>query len=215
MANTVNKARGLKKGKILAIGLLGTILLVSALVLGTVTQVFAQPYTEKLTLENQAIPQVGSLVTTPTNQTPEEPARYSLASVQGATQLQVAPGGETTAIIRFYNIDGNRTTYITLEVTQAPEGWQVEVTPSLQVEPQKLSADPIQDVPQGTIALQVPNRGYTLARVATITIRVPELQKAGTTGDVKIAATASWLGQGGTAAISQARTFSYRITTQG
>lgn len=70
-------------------------------------------------------------VNTITDQVAEEPAKYNFASAQGASSLRVVPGGEVKGVIRFYNIDGNRTTHITLEAVQAPENWEVEIVPPL------------------------------------------------------------------------------------
>lgn len=169
---------------------------------------------------------------TTADQVSGEPARYNFASVQGASSLQVVPGGEAKATIRFYNIDGNRTTHITLEIAQIPDSWDVQIDPplsdteiqfgghtmqvaeNLHVEPTELSVEDIEDVPKGTVLLRVGNRGYTLAKEATITIRVPESAQADTTGQVKITAVASWLGQEGQASIGQTRDFDYSVNVR-
>jgi len=171
----------------------------------------------------------------PANQTADqiadEPARYNFASAWGASSLQVIPGGEVKGVIRFYNVDGNRTTYITLEVVQAPSNWEVEIDPplhnvevesgghtitvaeNLHAEPTQLSPEPIEDVPEGMVCLTVPDRGYALAKVATIIIRVPEAEEPGPEGDIKITAVASWLGQTGAASIRQTRDFDFSVRT--
>ncbi len=62
----------------------------------------------------------------------EEPSRHSFATDRGPVSLQVTPGGEARGEIYFYNVDGNRTTYITLEVAPepaVPAGWEVEIDP--------------------------------------------------------------------------------------
>jgi len=183
------------------------------------------------------IPQVGSDDVQPTeysadttaDQVSGEPARYSFASVQGASILQVIPGGEAKATIRFYNIDGNRTTHIMLEIAQAPDSWDVQIDPplsdteidfggqtitmaeNLHVGPTRLSSGEIENVPGGTVLLRVPGRGYTLAKEATITIRMPQSEQVGTTGHVKITAVASWPGQDGEARICQTRDFDFSV----
>jgi hypothetical protein len=183
------------------------------------------------------IPQVGSDDVQPTeysadtmaDQVSGEPARYSFASVQGASSLQVIHGGEVKATIRFYNIDGNRTTHIMLEIAQAPDSWDVQIDPplsdteidfggqtitvaeNLHVEPTQLSSEEIENVPEGTVLFSVPSRGYTLAKEATITIRVPQSEQVGTTGHVKITAVASWPGQHGEARICQTRDFDFSV----
>jgi len=217
--------------------LFGTTLLVLGLMFGVVSEAFAAPSVEAVILDlesNDVQPAVASMSTT-ASEVDEEPARYNFASVQGISSLQVVPGGEAQGVIRFYNVDGNRITHVTLEVSdesRIPGGWVVEIDPplhdeevqlgdqtttvteNLAVEPAGLSSGPIEDVPEGMVCITVPNRGYVLARVATIIIRVPDSEGAGVTGDIKITATASWLGQSGTAAIKQTRDFDFSVKTR-
>jgi hypothetical protein len=135
-----------------------------------------------------------------------------------------------TGAIYFYNIDGNRITHITLEVAGAPEGWSVTVEPplsetkvlvndmpvtvteNLYVEPTELLTGEPQNVPEGMVVINVPGRGYTLGKRASITVEVPEGVDLGTTGTIAIAAEAAWLGQSGGAAIKQARDFEFSVT---
>jgi hypothetical protein len=162
----------------------------------------------------------------------EEDAKYNFASAQGAKELEVIPGGESEGVIYFYNIDGNRITHITLEVSQAPENWQVEIDPpthDIEVEvsgmpvtvTENLHAAPSEllleepapgDVPEGMVSIKVPTRGYAFASPACIIVRVPESAEIGTTADIIIAAEAEWLGQGGAAAIKPARDFEFSVT---
>lgn len=163
-------------------------------------------------------------------QVTEEPSRYSFASSQGDSNLQVVPGGEIESRILFYNVDGNRITHITLRVVDAPEDWEVDIDPplheqnyevggqiinveeNLHSEPTELTFEEIADIPHGTACLTLSDRGYALARVITVTIRAPESAETGTSSDIKIAAAASWLGQNGTATVKQTRDFDFRVT---
>ncbi|HJX69794.1 MAG TPA: hypothetical protein VJ441_01740 [Dehalococcoidia bacterium] len=236
-SNRSPRSRKLTKGTAIIIG---TMLLTLALVLvfGVVGQVLAST-AEALNLESSDaggvyIESDGTQPTEfPANMTAdrvtEEPARYNLASAQEASNLRVIPGGEAKGVIRFYNVDGNRITHITLEVVQAPDDWEVEITPplhdtevefggramtiaeNLHVEPTHLSLEPIEDVPEGMVCLILGNRGYALAKTASIIVRIPESEKAGTEGDIKIAAVASWLGQTGMATICQTRDFDFTV----
>jgi len=167
------------------------------------------------------------LMALPTLALAQEPARYNLASAQGNKDLKVTLGGEATGMIYFYNIDGNRITHISLEVSQAPSDWQVEIQPpvgeiqveiggtivtvteNLHVEPSEVLLQEPESVPQGMVCITVPNRGYALAKAANIIIRVPESEGIGTKADITVSAVAEWLGQTGAAAINQARDFNF------
>ncbi len=160
----------------------------------------------------------------------DEPAKYNFASAQGAKELRIVPGEEGSGYIYFYNIDGNRITHVSLEVSQAPSGWEVTIEPplsdthvlvnempvtvveNLYVEPWELYPDEPGDVPEGMVSIKVPTRGYTLGKQARILISVPEDTPLGTTGTMNIAAEAFWLGQSGSAAIKQARDFTFNVT---
>jgi hypothetical protein len=159
----------------------------------------------------------------------QEPAKYNFASTQSSKEIKATPGGEGTGVIYFYNIDGNRITHVTLEVSRAPAGWQVEIQPplaetqveingkvvsvteNLYVEPTEVLSKPVEDTPPGTVCIAVPQRGYALAKEADIIVRVPESEKIGATGGITISATARWLGQSGAAAVSQDRDFDFSV----
>lgn len=167
------------------------------------------------------------LVALPSLALAQEAAKYNFASAQGSKQIKVIPGGEGKGVIYFYNIDGNRITHITLEVSQAPDNWEVEIEPplgeiqveiggtiftvteNLHVEPSELSSEEIEDVPEGMVCLTVPNRGYALAKAAYIIVRVPDSEEIGAKGEISISAVAEWLGQTGAAAIKQSRDFDF------
>jgi len=159
----------------------------------------------------------------------QEPARYNLASAQGNKDIKVTPGGEGRGVIYFYNIDGNRITHISLEVSQAPSDWQVEmqppvgeiqveiggtiviVTENLHVEPSELLLQEPESVPQGMVCITVPNRGYAPAKAANIIVRVPESEELGTSANITVSAVAEWLGQAGAASIKQTRDFDFSV----
>ena len=159
----------------------------------------------------------------------QEGAKYNFASAQGGKQISVTPGGEGEGVICFYNIDGNRITHVTLEVSEAPSNWEVAIQPpqheiqveiggriitvieNLHVNPSELLSHETEDVPEGMKCIIIPSRGYALAQVAHIIVRVPESAKIGTRGDIVISAEAEWLGQGGAAAIKQARDFEFSV----
>ena len=159
----------------------------------------------------------------------QDEAKYNFASSQGSKELKIVPGDEGWGVIYFYNIDGNRITHITLDVSQAPENWEVEIQPpkheieveiggrvvtvieNLHVEPSELLSEETEDVPEGLVCITVPTRGYALAKPAYIVVRVPDGEEIGARGDILISAEAAWLGQSGAAAIKQARDFDFSV----
>ena len=159
----------------------------------------------------------------------QEEAKYNFASAQGAKEIKVVPGGEGWGVIYFYNIDGNRITHITLDVSQVPDSWDVEIQPpqheieveitgrivavteNLHVEPSEVLAEEAEDVPEGMVCITIPTRGYALANPVYIVVRVPDGEEIGTRGDILISAEAAWLGQSGAAAIKQARDFDFSV----
>ena len=160
----------------------------------------------------------------------QEVPRYNFASAQGDKEISVTPGGEGRGSIYFYNIDGNRITHINLEVSQAPSGWEVTIEPplsetqvlvsglpvtvveNLYVEPSELLTEEPQNVPEGMVSIKVPGRGYALGKLAQMVVKVPESAPLGSTGEITVAAEASWLGQSGAAAVKQARDFDFSVT---
>ena len=160
----------------------------------------------------------------------KEDAKYNFASAQGSEQIQVVPGGEGQGVIYFYNIDGNRITHVSLDVSQAPDSWGVEIQPpqheieveiggtiitvteNLHVEPSEVLSEEAEDVPEGMVCIPVSGRGYALAKPAHIIVRVPGSEEIGTSGQILISAEAEWLGQTGAAAIKQSRDFEFSIT---
>ncbi len=159
----------------------------------------------------------------------QEPAKYNFASVQGEQNIKILPSGEGTGNMYFYNIDGNRITHVTLEVTQSPPGWQVEIQPPLTemqvevsgevvtitenlfIEPSEAQSQEIRSVPEGMVCIPVAGRGYALGKEARIIVRPPISEKIGTTGELTVSATAQWLGQGGAVAFNQKRDFNFTV----
>jgi hypothetical protein len=141
----------------------------------------------------------------------EEPAKYSFASVHRGSGLQVIHSEEAETEILFYNVDGNRTTNITLETTHVPSGWKVDIINNdPQIEPADLSNQPIEDIPDDMVCLVVGNRGYTLATVAVIVIKIPQDELV-TEGSISIVAEANWMGQVGQGSICQTRQFDFNF----
>lgn len=159
----------------------------------------------------------------------QQEAVYNLASIQPDKCIEIEPGGHGSGLIYFYNVDGNRATHIKLEVSRSPSNWKVEIQPSAQeividtangsislienlcVEPSTLQPEKITGLTAGLECVAVPSRGYAIAKVAFVTIWLPESAKAGDTGEVVVTADAMWLGQGGAASIRQTRGFVFLV----
>ena len=58
----------------------------------------------------------------------------------------------------------------------------------------------------------MPGRGYTLGKLCRVIIGVPDSAEPGSSSSIKIAAEASWLGQSGSAAVTQARGFDSTVS---
>lgn len=158
-----------------------------------------------------------------------ESAKYNFGSMQPSKEIRAAPGDEIATKLYFYNIYGNRITHIVLSIAQAPEGWNVSIEPdvhdaqvvisgvpttvkeNLYVEPSSAVNEAPATIPEGIEYIQsgVGNIG---AKFVTIRVSVPKSEKLGTVGRIVVDAAANWLGQGGTVAISQSRSFDYTVT---
>jgi len=160
----------------------------------------------------------------------QEEAKYNFGSAQSAKELNIAPGGEATTKLYYYNIYGNRITHISLSVAEVPKNWIISIEPALHkttvsvsgvpttveenlfVEPPSDVAESIPtNVPEGIEYISSPV-GFVGAKPVKIKIKVPPDEKLGAVANVRIDAVAAWLGQTGTAAITQGRSFEYKVT---
>lgn len=160
----------------------------------------------------------------------QEEAKYNFGSAQSAKEISIAPGDEVTTKLYFYNIHGNRITHISLKVGETPKNWDVTINPALHtttvsvsgvtttieenlfVEPGSDVVDTIPtNVPEGIEYISSPV-GFVGAKPVKIKIKVPSDEKLGKIANIRIDAVASWLGQTGTAAITQGRSFEYKVT---
>ena len=100
-----------------------------------------------------------------------------------------------------------------LHEVEVPFGDQtVTIEENLHLEPTELSSEPIEDVPDGMVCLNIPGQGYILAKPAIVIVRVPEGEEVGTRASIKIEAIgAPWRVNPGTV-ISQLRDFSFTVT---
>jgi len=159
----------------------------------------------------------------------EEAPRYNFASMQSDKSLILAPGEQGITKLYFFNIEGNRNTHIALSVGGIPDNWDISFEPALHTTTVSVSGVPTTftenlfvkpseavdkvpgDVPEDVEYISTAV-GFVGAKSVEIKIKVPVDEKLGTTDKVRIDASASWAGQGGSAAITQARSFEYTIT---
>jgi len=157
----------------------------------------------------------------------QEDAKYNFGSAQADKELKTNPGGEISTKLYFYNIYGNRITHIKLEVSEYPENWIISLTPdahdaevdvsgvlttineNLYVEVSEAVDEIPENVPEG-IEYISSSVGSIGAKPVEIKIKVPSDEAYGTY-DLRIDASAFWLGQEGTAEIQQSRSFDYKI----
>ncbi len=157
----------------------------------------------------------------------QEQAKYNFGTMQAAKELNVNPGGEISTKLYFYNIYGNRATHIKLEIIEAPENWQIELSPSIKsvdydiagtittveenlyVEPSETVDEIPSFVPEG-IEYISSSVGYIGANPVEIKIIIPSDEEYGSY-DLRVDASAFWLGQEGSVAIQQSRSFDYKI----
>jgi len=159
----------------------------------------------------------------------QEAPKYNFASMQSDKSLSLAPGEQGITKLYFFNIDGNRITHIPLSIGEAPDNWDISFEPALHtttvsvsgvpttftenlfVEPSEAVDEVPKNVPEGIEYISTAV-GFVGAKSVEIRIKVPVNEKLGTVGKITIDAVASWAGQTGAAAITQARSFDYTIT---
>ena len=157
----------------------------------------------------------------------QEDAKYNFGSAQSDKELSASPGQEIITKLYFYNIYGNRITHIKLEIGEFPENWIISITPeshdaevdvsgilttvneNLYIEISEAVDEIPENVPEG-IEYISSSVGYIGANPVEIKIKIPENENYGSY-NLRIDASAFWLGQQGTAEIQQSRSFDYKI----
>jgi len=159
----------------------------------------------------------------------QESPKYNFGSAQGGEDLTLAPGEEISTKLFFYNIFGNRITHISLNAGDLPEGWEVSIDPELHttqvrvsgidteieenlfVEPSEAVEEVPEIIPEGIEYIRS-SVGLIGAKPVSITISVPDDAQLGSIEDISISGTAEWLGQAGSVAFNQQRTFNYKVS---
>ncbi|MFC1998886.1 hypothetical protein ACFLVR_04515 [Chloroflexota bacterium] len=106
----------------------------------------------------------------------DEANKYNYSTAQGGKSIDVKPGGSSSGLIYFYNVDGNRITHVEFSPLTTPEGWTVTFDPPVSVDtvqiggldvtvrqnlyviPTEVQEDEITDPPSGYVNLDLPNK---------------------------------------------------------
>ena len=162
--------------------------------------------------------------------------KYNFGSAQAGNTIVVYPGEETFGELYFYNVYGNRITFVELGLGEVPEGWEVILVPPLReipytiagvesVDTANLYVEPSNfvDEPESKASFECgdmrckyipsPAGGYMLAKVAQVKVTPPEDVELFKDFSVVVNARAFWHGEPGTVAANQVRTFSYTART--
>ncbi|MFA5405757.1 MAG: hypothetical protein WC307_00130 [Candidatus Nanoarchaeia archaeon] len=154
---------------------------------------------------------------------------YNYASVQPDKSFSVIGGQEVNTRLYFYNYYGDTITHISLFPINVPDGWVVEITPSLNndtfdvsgqeviveenlfVAPEEAYSNRV--VEDGYEYIQVAGiDGYVKAKVVNVRITVPEDVDVGDVSSIKIGSSAAWLSLSeGTVNLNQERSFNFAL----
>lgn len=154
-----------------------------------------------------------------------------LGTMQPIKGFVVIPGGVVEGKIYFYNIYDPLTTHILVTLSEAPEGWGVEIEPQAQNVVYQTPIGEVTvfeniDVPQmpKTSDCEAAPKGYEFikdtvtpgvcipAKPVTVRIKVPENAQIGKTYEVKVKAVGNCLSpQAGNVYTSQVREFTFQI----
>jgi len=158
----------------------------------------------------------------------EAPA-YSLGTMQPINVYVTNPGKTVPIDFYIFNAYGNRVTHVVISVVKNPDNLEVELPPlvtntwnisgimtpiaeHVYVEPMPMVAEKPINPPAGIYYLKTTNvTDYIPAKKVTVNVTMPEDAELGTEYALDLMANANWYGELGTAQVSQARPFSYRL----
>jgi hypothetical protein len=163
----------------------------------------------------------------------EDSPLYNFATTQANPNIIIQPG-ETLRMpaIYFFNIYGNRITHVSLSLTDFPKGWNVKLEPEMHETQVNISgtmvtanenlyvspSQPVKEVPvivpEGMTYITLGGvEGSVPAKVAYLNITVPPDTPLGSTYSISVKAVGSWFGQAATLALSQERSFDFKVQT--
>lgn len=155
--------------------------------------------------------------------------QMNFGSMQPDKVTTISPGEDKTIKLFFFN-EGNRISHISLKIIEGPKELQVSIDPPIHTTKLKVSGieteieenlyvkpsgffDEIPDEVDEQIEYVSTGQGYIAAKSVNIIIKAPEDIALGKSYELKIEATANWVGQSGAVSLGQQREFDYKITT--
>lgn len=163
---------------------------------------------------------------------------YNFGTAQAAKEMSIIPGESVTTKLYFYNVFGNKITYIKLDAAELPEGWKVTIDPpmhnvtyriggveavdivNLYVEPTNYTdsppVEPNREFQCGEftcVYLMSPAGRYMLEKVVNVKAEVPLSAPLFKDYALTVSGTASWHGEPGMVTATQERSFSYNVHT--
>ena len=163
---------------------------------------------------------------------------YNFGSAQTAKEMSIIPGESLSTKLFFYNVFGNKITYIKLDATELPEGWKVTIDPpihnvtyriaeveavdlvNLYVEPTNYTDsppnEPNSEFPCGDYTctyIMSPAGKYMLAKVVNVKVEVPLSTQLFKDYTLTVSGVASWHGEPGMVTATQERSFQYKVHT--
>jgi hypothetical protein len=163
----------------------------------------------------------------------EEAPKYNFGTTAASSTILIEPGENLKVpAINFFNLYGNRITHVSLSLTDSPKGWDVKIEPELHEVQVNISgtivtsSENLYVSPSNAVAEKpaVPDEdtayitiggieGYVPAKVAYLNITAPPGVPLGGSYTISMRAVGSWYGQAANLALSQERSFQFKVQT--
>jgi hypothetical protein len=163
----------------------------------------------------------------------EEAPKYNFGTTAASSTILIEPGENLKVpAVNFFNIYGNRITHVAMTLTDSPKGWDVNIEPELHEVQVNISGTIVTSTenlyvsPSSAVAEKpaVPEEGvnyitlggiegYVPAKVAYLNITVPPDVPIGGSYTISIRAVGNWYGQAANLALSQERSFQFKVQT--
>lgn len=163
----------------------------------------------------------------------EDAPKYNFGTTAAGGMIFIQPG-ETLKVpaIYFFNIYGNRITHVSLELTSTIKGWDVRIEPELNnvqvnisgtivnasenlyVVPSQPEKNIPSTLPEGVQYITLGGiEGNIPTKVAYLNITAPPDTPIGGTYTISVKAIGRWFGQAANLALSQERSFDFKVQT--